>query len=184
MKKEEIIANLIGVLKDGNNFREVSVNGIIDRDKRRNKRFTFIVANYLTFRMVNGEPDLYYANNDGSGTSYWRATSLTKSELEQILERAKKMFEKKAYILIKVVNSSFGPAVDAIAVSENKESLCKLLKEKVAEHLEGFVGKREELDDELDLSYWKMLDEATDYWCDDDDECPISFSVKEVPFVK
>lgn len=70
---------------------------------------------------------------------------------------------------------------NVIAVSENKEKLKELLKKEAAEHAKFICWDERDFED---MGYRRSIDEADDYWSDEDDEFPVEFYIEgDVPVI-
>ena len=72
MKKVDVINQIIESLKnDDGTFIMLPINGIVPINERVNKRFRFMVAQYISVRIENGVPTLYYLDDEsGCGWFY------------------------------------------------------------------------------------------------------------------
>ena len=89
MKKVEVINQIIESLKknDGT-FVMLPIKGIVPFEERTNKRFRFVVAQYISVKEVSGVPTLFYLD-DESGVFGWICNNLKMNVLNNVLSFAK-----------------------------------------------------------------------------------------------
>lgn len=131
MKKQDIIEAIAVLLADRNEpdgYERFPIHRIIDIEKRRNARFTFEVADYITAKFADYKLDgtvvheLWYYMYNGS-TVMWRCKNLTKEELTAIY---KAIAEKKAkkdivYVVTKEDCYDFNTSSDILIVTKDKK---------------------------------------------------------------
>lgn len=120
MKKVDVINQIIENLKnDDGTFIMLPINGIVPINERVNKRFRFIVAQYISVRIENGVPTLYYLD-DESGCG-WFYRNLKMNVLNDILSFAKEYIKPKVYVVTKSDAYDYEEYNDVVLVTTDKE---------------------------------------------------------------
>ena len=120
MKKVDVINQIIESLKnDDGTFIMLPINGIVPINERVNKRFRFMVAQYISVRIENGVPTLYYLD-DESGCG-WVYRNLKMNVLNDILSFAKEYIKPKVYVVTKSDAYDYEEYNDVVLVTTDKE---------------------------------------------------------------
>ena len=131
MKKQEIIEAIAVGLADRNEpdgYGRFPIHKIIDIEKRRNARFTFEVASYITAKFADYKTDgtvvheLWYYMYNGS-TVMWRCRNLTKEELLAILAAITEQKAKKdlVYVVAKEDCYDYYTNTDILIVTKDRK---------------------------------------------------------------
>ena len=121
MKKVDVINQIIESLKknDGT-FVMLPITGIVPVKERVNKRFRFIVAQYISVRIEGGVPTLYYLN-DESGVVGWLCRNLKMNVLNDVLSFAREYSKPKVYVITKSNAYDYEEYNDVVLVTTDKE---------------------------------------------------------------
>jgi len=89
MKKADVINRIIESLKknDGT-FVMLPISGIVPFEERKSKRFRFMIAKYISVKVISGVPTLFYLD-DESGVCGWLCKNLKMNVLNDVLSFAK-----------------------------------------------------------------------------------------------
>jgi len=164
MKKQDIIEAIAVLLADKNEpdgYARFPIHKIIDIEKRRNARFTFEVASYITAKFADYKPDgtvvheLWYYMYNGS-TVMWRCKNLTKDELLKIHEAIVTQKAKKdlVYVVAKEDCYDFNTTSDILIVTKDRK------KAQVR-----FEGERDMLKADAEEHGYEQEESDTSYSC-------------------
>lgn len=168
MTKQDIIEAIASQLLDKNapgGFERFPIVKVIDIEKRRNARFTFNVASYITAKFKDYDIDgrvyhqLIYYLYDGS-TVEWNCNNLTKQELitlySAIIEY-KKAKQPKVYMVMKTDATDFVEDITFPIVTRDREKAEEVFKKEVksAKKVRKSYGLTEDEEDEGHYACWE-----------------------------
>ena len=150
MKKVDVINQIIESLKnDDGTFIMLPINGIVPINERVNKRFRFMVAQYISVRIKNGVPTLYYLD-DESGCG-WVYRNLKMNVLNDILSFAKEYIKPKVYVVTKSDAYDYEEYNDVVLVTTDKEKAYRKLND-LREEIRELADEKEYVFDEGETS--------------------------------